>query len=238
MLIKEVAQDYQGQVEFVSENWGESKLADRYGVKRYPVVFVDDVLVAGPGDFGWMGTKGKYAPWRDEINHERFKKDLKGMIELVRRGEKPLATSDSSGFEGEVATLPRLNVRDLQGRPIESTALRGKVVIVEFWATWCPPCRTTLAWLGETRRKYGDQVVILAVATDSEEADVRRLSAELNLTVTVIMGSPELLSPFGSLGSVPRMFVFDRQGKTAGAFYGAAPDLHEKVNRLIDTLIR
>lgn len=237
MLIKEVAQDYKGQVEFVSENWGESRLAERYGVKRYPVVFVDDVLVAGPGDFGWMGTKGKYTPWRDEVNHERFKKDLKGMIELVRRGEKPLATGDKSTFEGEVDTLPGLSVRDLEGRPIESAALKDKVVIIEFWATWCPPCRTTLGWLGETRRRYGDKVVILAVATDSEEADVRKLSAPLNLPINIVMGSPELVSLFGSLGSVPRMFVFNRQGKTAGAFYGAAPDLHERVNRLIDSLI-
>ena len=239
MLIKEVAQDYGGQVEFVSENWGESKLAERYGVKRYPVVFVDDVLVAGPSDFGWLGTKGKYTPWRDEANHEKFKKDLKGMIELVRRGQKPLATADQSSLaeEVEVATLPGFNVRDLDDRPIESAALKGRVVIIEFWATWCPPCRTTLGWLGETRRKYGDKVVVLAVATESEEAEVRKLTNPLSLPINIIMGSPEVVSPFGSLGSVPRMFVFDRMGKTAGVFYGAPPDLHEKVNRLIDSLI-
>ena len=239
MLIKEVAQDYRGQVEFVSENWGESRLAERYGVKRYPVVFVDDVLVAGPSDFGWLGTKGKYTPWRDEVNHERFKKDLTGMIELVRRGEQLLPSKDQSSLAeaGEVATLPGFNVRDLDGREIESAALKGRVVIVEFWATWCPPCRTTLGWLGETRRKHGDRVVILAVATESEEAEVRKLTSPLNLPINIIMGSPEMISRFGSLGSVPRMFVFDRQGKTAGVFYGAPPDLHEKVHRLIDSLI-
>jgi thiol-disulfide isomerase/thioredoxin len=240
LLIKEVAQDYGGQVVFVSENWGESRLAERYGVKRYPVVFIDDVLVAGPSDFGWLGTKGKYTPWRDEVNHEKFKKDLKGMIELVRRGQKPPGANDQSSFaeEGEVATLPILNVRDLEGRQIDSAGLKGRVVIIEFWATWCPPCRTTLGWLGETRRKYGDKVAILAVATESEEAEVRKLTAPLNLPIYIVMGSPELVSPFGSLGSVPRMFVFDRRGRTASAFYGAAPDLHEKVNRLIDSLIQ
>ncbi|HMJ24889.1 MAG TPA: TlpA disulfide reductase family protein [Pyrinomonadaceae bacterium] len=238
MLIKEVAQDYAGQVEFVSENWGESRLAERYGVKRYPVVFVDDVLVAGPGDFGWLGTKGKYTPWRDEVNHEKFKKDLKGMIELVRRGQKPLAINDRSSFEeGEILNLPGFQVRDLEGRQIASAALQGKVVIVEFWATWCPPCRTTLGWLGETRRRFGDQIVILAVATESEETEVRKLTAPLDRSINVVMGSPELVSPFGSLGSVPRMFVFDRRGRTAGAFYGAPPDLHERVNRLIGSLI-
>jgi hypothetical protein len=78
----------------------------------------------------------------------------------------------------------------------------------------------------------------VAVATESEEADVRKLSAPLNLPINIVMGTPELVSLFGSLGSVPRMFVFDRQGRTAGAFYGAPPDLHEKVNRLIDSLTR
>ena len=59
MLIKDVVQNYKGRVEFVNETYGNSALAARYGIKKYPVVFVDDVLVAKPEDFGWFGAEGK-----------------------------------------------------------------------------------------------------------------------------------------------------------------------------------
>ena len=55
MLVQEVASQYPGEVTFVTENFGASKLADKFGVKGYPAVFVDDVLVAAPREFGYFG---------------------------------------------------------------------------------------------------------------------------------------------------------------------------------------
>jgi cytochrome c biogenesis protein CcmG/thiol:disulfide interchange protein DsbE len=240
LLIKDVVASYGGRVDFVSQNWGDSKLALRYGVKKYPVVFVNDVLIARPNDFGWYGAKGKYTPWKEKANHEKFKKDLSGMIELVMRGEKDLAAaSQTLTEETEIASLPVFTMQDIEGRTLEASKLKGKIVIIEFWATWCPPCRSTLEWLGEVKKKYGEQeVVVIGVAVESEERDVRALTRPLNLPVNLVMGSEELIAPFGTLGSVPRMFVFDRQGKTAAVFYGAPDDLHEKVSSLVESLIK
>jgi thiol-disulfide isomerase/thioredoxin len=240
LLIKDVVQNYGGRAEFVSENWGESKLAERYGVKRYPVVFVGDVLVAQPDDFGWYGAKGKYTPWRERASHERFKRDLAGMIELALAGRtSQLASEHGAKLEGaEVAALPAFAAKDLEGRAVESAKLSGRVVVVEFWATWCPPCRSTLGYLGDIKRRHGDNVEVLAVAVESKEEEVRELTKELKLPVSVVMSTEELAAPFGTLGSVPRMFVFDRQGKTAAVFYGAPPDLHEKVGRLVENLVK
>jgi len=55
LLVQEVASRYPGQATFVTENFGASKLADRFGVKGYPAVFVDDILVAAPREFGYFG---------------------------------------------------------------------------------------------------------------------------------------------------------------------------------------
>src|SRR5688572_16194694 len=144
----------------------------------------------------------------------------------------------ASADSGEVAVLPSFDLTDLRGRPVAEADLRGRVVIVEFWATWCPPCRSTLSLLGDLKRRYGDQVTVLAVAVESPEADVRNLIKPLNLPVNVVMGSEEVAAPFGTLGSVPRIFVFNRQGKTSAVFYGATPDLHEKVDRLVNSLTK
>jgi thiol-disulfide isomerase/thioredoxin len=241
LLIKDVVQGYGQKAEFVSENWGESKLAERYGVKRYPAVFVDDILIASPNDFGgWSDAKGgKYVPWREKANHDKFQKDLSRMIDQLLRGERALAAEGrtTTAEEDDIAKLPSLSFRDIDGEQIDLKSLAGKTVVIEFWATWCPPCISTLSWLGELKRRAPDKVVVLAIAVESEEDQVRERVKQLNVPVNFVMGSPELIVPFGTLGSVPRMFVFDGEGKTAGIFYGAAPDLHTKAGGLIERLV-
>ena len=235
-------QSYGDRVDFVSENWGESKLAERYGVKRYPAVFVDDILIASPNDFGgWSDAKGgKYVPWREKKNHDKFQSELSRMIDQLLKGDRDQAAAGRSttAEEDDITKLPSVNVKDLEGRPIDSTVLAGKTVVIEFWATWCPPCRSTLSWLGEIKRRSPDKVIVVAVAVESEEAQVREFSKALGVPLNFVMASPELVAPFGTLGSVPRMFVFDGQGKTVGIFYGATPDLHDKVGKLIESLVK
>ncbi|HSB28722.1 MAG TPA: TlpA disulfide reductase family protein [Pyrinomonadaceae bacterium] len=242
MLIKDVVQTYDGRVEFVSENWGESRLAEHYGVKRYPAVFVDDILIASPNDFGgWSDSKGgKYVPWRDKANHDKFQKELTRMIDQLLKGERALAAEGRSTTteEEDIAQLPALKIKDLAGREIDSTFFAGKPVVVEFWATWCPPCLSTLTWLGDVKRHSGDKLVVLAVAVESEETDVRKRVNQLDPSLSFVMASPEFVAPFGTVGSVPRIFVFDSTGKTAGIFYGATPDLHDKLGKLIDNLAK
>ena len=232
---------YQGRARFVSEDWSDSRLAARYGVKRYPVIFVDEALVARPEDFGgWGKASGKYHPWRDPASHARFKQDLKRMIDLTLRGRAPLAKKAQAQTEAvsEIAALPPLDVRDIEGQRIESANLAGRVVIVEFWATWCPPCRSTLGWLGEVKRRYGDRVEVVTVAIESGEPEVRKQTQSLKQPPRVVMGSEALAASFGTIGSAPTMFVFDRQGKTATVFYGAPEDLHLKAERLVNSLLK
>ena len=242
MLIKEVVQSYDGKVEYVNENYGQSQLAERYGITKYPVVFVDEVLVAQPKDFSEWGGKngGKYKPWEDPKSHQRFKNDLTRMINLAMHDKTALAKEGETRDDDQstAKSLPGFSVKDLQGNQLDSATLGGKVVVVEFWATWCVPCLTTLGYLGELKRKYGDKLTIVAIAVESEEPAVRKLMEAKNLPVNVVMGSEKLIAPFGDLNSVPTLFVFDRQGKTANVFFGAPEDLHQKVSSLIETLVK
>ncbi|HEX9001068.1 MAG TPA: TlpA disulfide reductase family protein [Blastocatellia bacterium] len=239
MLAKDVVESYRGRARFVSENWGSSRLAERYGIKRYPVIFVDEVLLARPEDFGgWGRASGKYHPWRDPATHLRFKQDLKRMIDLTLRGRAPAAKQAPPETVGEIASLPMLAATDLSGQPVESAALAGRVVIVEFWATWCGPCRSTLGWLGEIKQRYGQQVEVVTVAVESEEAEIRKQIATLKHPLRVVPGTESLAADFGGITSVPTMFVFDRQGKTAQVFYGAPEDLHQKAEGLLRSLLK
>ncbi len=243
MLVQEVAAKYPGQVKFVSENFGASELADRFGVKGYPAVFVEDVLVAVPRDFGYFGEKegtGRYAPWRNADNQAKFKADLSRMIDLILAGKKDVVSREhasTSGAAHEIASLPKFTLTDLAGHPLTADQLGGRAVLVEFWATWCPPCRSTLQWLGDLKHKYGDNLAIVALAVESPEDQIRSTVSQLSPDLGWAIADAPTAQAFGDITSVPTLFLFDRSGKTVKVLYGAPPDLHQQAEQTLDTLM-
>ncbi len=243
MLAQSVVRDFGGKARFVEENYGESKLAKRFGVTRYPAIFVDDVLVAKPKDFGFYGKgegsgDGRYTPLKSAASHDRFRADLSRMIELVLAGRKDLVRNNVPAGPDEIAAMPAFTITDLDGKPLSRDALAGRVVLVEFWATWCPPCRGTLAWLGELKKRHGERLAVVAIAVESDEAAVRKVVAELKLPLAWAIGTPDLARSFGDVSALPTLFLFDRAGTTAAAFYGAPPSLHPDAEARIAALLR
>jgi thiol-disulfide isomerase/thioredoxin len=243
LLARSVVNEFDGRVAMVVENYGVSELAKRFGVRRYPAIFVGDVLVATPKDFGFYGTgegtgEGRYAPWKSTASHERFRADLSRMIELTLAGRTDLARSRAAqpGSEG-VAALPEFGLQDVYGAPVSRAHLADRAVIVEFWATWCPPCRSTLQWLGKLKARHGDRLEVIAVAVESDSADVRALADRLGLPIRWVMGTPELARAFGDVSAVPTLHVFGREGREAGSFFGATPELHADVESRVDAIL-
>ena len=237
MLVQEVAAKYPGRVTFVSENFGGSKLADRYGVKGYPAVFVDDVLVAVPRDFGYFGEvegTGRYAPWRNADNQAKFKTDL------ILAGKKDIVSQEhaTTASTEEITTLPNLKLTDLTGHPLTRDQLNGRIVLVEFWATWCPPCRSTLQWLGDLQHKYGDKLAVVALAVESPEDQIRQTVNTLSPDLHWAIADAPTAAAFGDITSVPTMFLFDPAGKTAKVLYGAPPDLHTEAEKTLASLLK
>jgi thiol-disulfide isomerase/thioredoxin len=243
LLVQEVASQYPDRVTFVTENFGASKLADRFGVKGYPAVFVDDILVAAPREFGYFGEvegSGRYAPWRSEASQAKFKADLIRMIDLILAGKKDIVTREHSGTDmtsHEIAALPQFKLTDLSGHPLTAAELSGRVVLVEFWATWCPPCRSTLEWLGQLKRKHGEKLAILALAVESPEDQIRSTVSSLSPDLHWAITDAPTAQSFGDITAVPTLFLFDRSGKTSRVLYGAPPDLHDQVEESLDALL-
>jgi cytochrome c biogenesis protein CcmG, thiol:disulfide interchange protein DsbE len=245
LLVQEVAAKYAGKITFVSENFGASKLAGRYGVRGYPAVFVDDVLVAVPRDFGYFGEvegTGRYAPWRNGDNQAKFKADLVRMVDLILSGRKDVVSREHGGASAathEIAALPKFKLTDLAGHPLTTDQLSGRVVLVEFWATWCPPCRSTLQWLGGLKQKYGDNLAVVALAVESPEDQARSMAKSLSPDLRWgIADAPPTAAAFGDITSVPTMFLFDCSGKTSRVLYGAPPDLHEQAEKALEALLQ
>ena len=231
-------------MKFVSENFGASKLAEQFGVKGYPAVFVDGVLVASPREFGYFGEvegSGRYAPWRSEASQAKFRADLTRMVELILAGNKDVVARESAGVTGdvrEIERIPDFRVTDLSGGAVSAERLKGRAVLVEFWATWCIPCRSTLKWLGDLKQKYGDSIEVVALAVESPEDQIRSTVKSLSPDLPWAIADAGVARAFGDITAVPTLFLFDRDGKKARIVYGAPPELHDTVGKALDELMK
>jgi thiol-disulfide isomerase/thioredoxin len=245
LLAQKVVAETGGKARFVSENYGDSALAKRFGVKRYPAIFVDDVLVATPKDFGFYGKgegadNGRYAPFvKNAASQQRFRADLKRMVDLILSGRKDAARAEATTAKEEgIASLPDFTVTDIRGTTLSRKDLAGRVVVVEMWATWCPPCRGTLGWLAGFAKLHADELAVVTIAIESDEAGVRNVADATVAPLHWVMGTPELVRAFGDVGGLPTLLVFDREGKAAGTFFGAPPGTHEAVEAALTPLFK
>jgi len=204
---------------------------------------VDDVLVATPRDFGFYGKgekkgDGRYTPLKSALSHERFRADLARMIDLILSGRRETARGEAPQAAAEIRSLPDVTMTSFDGRTRGRDDLRGRVVLVEFWATWCPPCRSTLAWLADLKKKHGDRLEVVTLAIESDEAEVRKIAQAVSPDLAWGMATPEIGRGFGDVTSVPTLFLFGPDGAAVATFYGAPPTLHADAEARIAELLR
>jgi thiol-disulfide isomerase/thioredoxin len=105
-------------------------------------------------------------------------------------------------------------VTDLDGKTINSADLRGKVVLVNFWATWCPPCRAEIPDLIKLQDAYRDSLVVLGVSEDEVSAEeVKAFATGQKMNYPIVMATPELRKIFTGVAALPTTFIMDREGR-------------------------
>ena len=96
--------------------------------------------------------------------------------------------------------------------PLDLAQHRGKVVLVDFWASWCEPCRHSFPWLNEMQAKYGDRLVVIGVNVDRQRADAERFLAQVPAQFEVIYDPNGALASRYDVMGMPSSFVFDTSG--------------------------
>ncbi|HET7695556.1 MAG TPA: TlpA disulfide reductase family protein [Vicinamibacterales bacterium] len=147
------------------------------------------------------------------------------MVRYTRGVEAGLASapaaSGSVRLLKERVEIPAFVATDLDGRQISTAALRGKVVLVNFWATWCPPCREEIPDLVALQDKYKDHLQIIGVSQDSGSVEaVRRFAAEHRVNYPTVMSTPEIERLFPGVYALPTTFILDRDGRLAQKHIG------------------
>ena len=132
---------------------------------------------------------------------------------------------------------PAWKLKDLAGKEVSSEQFKGKVVVVDFWATWCPPCRAEIPGYVELMKKYGkDGLVIIGVSMDEGGPDVvKAFAGKFGVNYPMVMGDDKMLAAFGGIEALPTTFLIDRNGQIRDRKVGAEPteDYEKKIVALL-----
>ena len=180
------------------------------------------------GDFG-RDTLQEVTTTLATTLHEEFPPAKDGQpdglfVELASlvRYEHMQAESDNPQFAEAMAKLEAddaerqtadFTLQDLQGKPWHLRELKGKIVLVNFWATWCPPCRKEMPDLQALYDKYKDQGFLVLSISDEEMAKVSPFISERKITYPVLLDPGRKVNDAFVVEGIPKSFVYDRDGK-------------------------
>ncbi|MGC2064002.1 MAG: TlpA disulfide reductase family protein [Thermodesulfovibrionales bacterium] len=135
---------------------------------------------------------------------------------------------------------PDFTAKDLSGKAVSLSGLAGRVVVLEFWATWCPPCRSTISDLITLQDRYRDRnVTVLAVSVDEGRDLVTKLSdfsRENKVNYTILLGN-DAISLAYRVRNIPAVFLIDKTGKIVSQHTGAVEDFAGTISSQIDKLL-
>jgi thiol-disulfide isomerase/thioredoxin len=140
---------------------------------------------------------------------------------------------------GDVRGLaaPNFDLATLDGRRVKLSDYRGKAVLLNFWATWCSPCKVEMPWFVELQKKYGnDGLVILGIAMDDSDAPkIAQFANEMGVNYPVLLGTDQVSEQYGNVEFLPTSFYIDRDGKIVGKGTGllARSEIEDNVRKAL-----
>ena len=148
-----------------------------------------------------------------------------------------LITLSPASVLRQQAKTPQFTLKDLKGRTVRLSDYRGKVVLINFWATWCPPCRAEMPDLIKLQREYGKEgLQIIGITYPPErQARVRRFARSLKVNYPIALGTREIKDGFSSEETLPLTVVINRDGKVSEIISGILlrDEFDEKVKPLL-----
>jgi len=125
---------------------------------------------------------------------------------------------------GKSQPAPPWELKDLDGKAVKLSDFKGKVVILNFWATWCPPCRQEIPSFISLQKQYGDKgLVVVGVSLDDKGPGVvKPFVAKMGINYPVVMGDQKTTAEYGGVAVIPTTFVIDRKGRIAAQHEGDA----------------
>jgi thiol-disulfide isomerase/thioredoxin len=140
-----------------------------------------------------------------------------------------LAQQPTIRFVRNPDPAPAFKVSTLDGKPLSLADYKSKVILLNFWATWCGPCRAEVPDLVELQDKYKDQLQVIGLVVDDDDEDaVKKFAAKYGINYPVAMATDEVRTEYGGIPALPTSFVLDEEGRVVQKHEGLRdPVLYE-----------
>jgi peroxiredoxin len=134
------------------------------------------------------------------------------------------ATLHGSAEQIKGKPAPEFELTDLDGKSVKLSDYRGKAVLLNFWATWCSPCKTEMPWFVDLQQRYGaDGLQVIGVAMDDAgKDDIAKFAQEMKVNYTVLLGKNAVAEAYGGVEFLPTTFYIDRKGNIQERVFGLA----------------
>jgi thiol-disulfide isomerase/thioredoxin len=144
----------------------------------------------------------------------------KGQERAARPGAGPKVIL----FASNPQPVPPFLVRDLDGNIISTAEWHGKVTLVNFWATWCPPCREEMPQLIGLVNRYKDRLQVIGISMDDAAPEaVKQFAKEMGVNYPIIMGGKEINEEYGGVPALPTSFIVNQDGRVVQKHVGLFP---------------
>lgn len=131
---------------------------------------------------------------------------------------------------------PAWELIDLNGKPVKSDKYSNKIIVLNFWATWCPPCRAEMPDFIKLHAAYKDKgVVFIGVSLDSGLGPVKRYVRTEKVNYPILMGNSKMVADYGNFSAIPQTFVLDAEGRINKQFMGLVK--FEKLETVLKSLV-
>jgi peroxiredoxin len=147
------------------------------------------------------------------------------------------------GVAGEHITqstvAPDFSLEALDGKTVRLSDLRGKAVLLNFWATWCGPCKIEMPWFVDLQKQYGSQgLQIVGVAMDdASKEDIGKFAKDMGVNYPILIGKESVGDQYGGVPALPESFLISRDGKIVDKIIGlrGKADIEEAIKKALDT---
>jgi len=134
---------------------------------------------------------------------------------------------------------PDFSLESLDGKTLRLSDLRGKAVLLNFWATWCGPCKIEMPWFVDLQKQYGSQgLQIVGVAMDdASKEDIGKFAKDMGVNYPILIGKESVGDQYGGVPALPETFLISRDGKIVDKIIGlrGKADIEEAVKKALDT---
>ncbi len=134
--------------------------------------------------------------------------------------------------------MPQFKLKDGDGQTVRPVDYKGKVILLDFWATWCGPCKIEIPWFMDFERQFKDQgfaVVGVSMDEDGWKA-IKPYAQNMKMNYRILLGDDDVSTAYGGLDSLPTTLLIDRQGRIASVHVGVSMGKEEFKNAIVQLL--